>query len=104
MDVSTSPRVSSSTAIEDAALPLGPSTSRRTETLFAFANAASIVDISASAMTKRPAIRNSVPLNIETFAANDVLWPSSLRYRFHGHIPSNATVHAERDAGHSFQN
>src|SRR5262252_229338 len=103
MDVWTSARVSKSAASDDAALPCGPSTNRRTETLFAFPNATSMVDISVSATTKRPAMSNSVPLNIETFAANDVLCPSSPRYRSGGHIPSSAAVHAKRDGGHLFQ-
>src|SRR3989442_15649290 len=104
MDVRTSERVSSNVPSDEAAFPFGPSTRRRTATLFTFANATSMVDISVSATMNRAAMKTSVPLNIEIFAANDVLRSSSRPYRFRGRIPSSAAVHAERDGGHLFQN
>src|SRR6516165_7739187 len=103
MDVRTSARVSSTAPRDEAALPIGPSTKRRTATLVAFAKAISIVDMTVRATMNRPAMRSSVPLNIEIFAANGVRWLSSLHYPFRGHIPSGVAIRGEQDGGHSFQ-
>src|ERR1044071_8774169 len=95
IDVRTSVLASSSAASDVAVLPFGPSRRRRTETLFALANAASIVDARASANIKPIAINTSGPLNIEIFGANDVLSCAFLPGRSRDRIPSNVTVHEE---------
>ena len=104
IEVRTSMRLSSSNASDVAVFPFGPSTRRRTETLFALRSAMSMVASNPSAMTNPTAIRTSVPLRIEIFAASGVRSSSFHRCRSRGHIPSDAEVHAEPDDARSFRN
>ena len=95
MDVRTSARFSSIDANACAAFAFGRSTSRRTATLLTPLNATSIVDMTSTARIKKEPIRNSVPVNIQTCAADDARLPSFARRLFRGRIPLNEAVHAK---------
>src|SRR5438093_1432521 len=76
MEVMTSARLSSIAASDMAAFALGRSIKRRTDTLFTFVNATSMMDITTRATMNKAPMSNSVPLSIGTFAAKgqDIGW------------------------------